>query len=139
MMFPARRLLICGDRNWRNADRILGLLKVAHGMNTVEVVIEGEARGADTLARRAAETLGIPVLRFPADWNTHGKAAGPIRNRQMLKEGQPTEVWAFHNSIETSKGTKDMVTAACAAKIRTLVFRENGTGAIMWPPEGSLF
>lgn len=76
------------------------------------VVIEGEASGADTWGRRAAESLGFEVLPFPANWDKYSKAAGPIRNRQMLDEGKPDLVLAFHDDIESSKGTKDCIKAA---------------------------
>lgn len=45
----------------------------------------------------------MELLRFPAKWNEHGKAAGPIRNQQMLTEGKPDVVFAFHDDIASSK------------------------------------
>jgi hypothetical protein len=92
----------------------------------IDVVIEGEARGADTMGRLAAEDFGIPVLKFPANWGVYGKVAGPIRNRQMLSEGRPDLVLAFHNDIANSRGTKDMVKAAMKAGIETHVWTEQG-------------
>src|SRR5271169_1031890 len=81
----ASRILICGDRNWKDLDMIKDkLLHYLTHMGGVVCVIEGEARGADTLGRLAAEGYGIEVLRFPANWGVFGKSAGPIRNRQML-------------------------------------------------------
>lgn len=91
-----------------------------------ELQPEGEARGADRLAAEAARRLGIPshrILRFPAKWGKYGKAAGPIRNQQMLDEGKPTLVLAYHNDLENSKGTKDMVSRAEAAGV-TVMKRE---------------
>ena len=81
----AERILICGDRNWTNFQLILDTLSKIQQERGIEVVIEGEAAGADTLGRLAAERLGIPVDKFPALWRTYGLKAGPIRNRQMLK------------------------------------------------------
>lgn len=111
------RVLICGDRNWTSVESIL--TQIEHYQPSV--VIEGEARGADTIAREVANHLGIPVLAFPADWETYGRAAGPIRNAQMLKEGRPDLVLAFHENIEQSKGTKNMITIAEKAGIPTKV------------------
>jgi len=51
--------------------------------HTVTEVVSGCARGADRLGERWAEQNGIPVKRFPADWDTHGKSAGHMRNREM--------------------------------------------------------
>lgn len=86
------------------------------------VVIEGEALGADTLAREAAEYFGIEVERYPANWTLYGRAAGPIRNNQMLTEGKPDLVVAFHHDIEHSKGTKNMVKQAKALGIPVKVY-----------------
>lgn len=48
-------------------------------------VVCGGATGVDTLGKRWAESRRIPVKTFPAEWNKHGAAAGPIRNREMAK------------------------------------------------------
>lgn len=92
-----------------------------------EVIIEGEAAGADSIARDVAESLGIPVEKYPANWTAHGLAAGPIRNRQMLTEGKPDAVLAFHDDIEASKGTKDMVQAAMLADLPVTVVGHKGS------------
>lgn len=48
-------------------------------------VVSGGARGIDKLGELWAKHRGIPVKRFPADWDKHGKAAGAIRNREMAE------------------------------------------------------
>ena len=103
------RLLICGSRNWKHKDIVKHCIQYYLKDQIVDCIIEGEARGADTFAREIAEELSIPVLKFPAQWEKFGKAAGPIRNKQMLDEGKPTFVLAFHNDIKESKGTKNMI------------------------------
>lgn len=85
----------------------------------ITTIIEGEAKGADTLARLFGETIGIPVEKYPADWSKHGKAAGPIRNKQMLDEGKPDLVIAF--MFPDSRGTANMVKQAEKAGIETRV------------------
>ncbi|MDE1838136.1 MAG: DUF2493 domain-containing protein [Euryarchaeota archaeon] len=105
------RLLICGSRDWTDGEKILHELAT---LQCVDLVIEGEAPGADTLSRRAAEQLGIPVLPFPADWEKHGRAAGPLRNQRMLDEGRPDQVLAFTDDLNSSRGTAVMV--ACARR-----------------------
>lgn len=107
------KVLVTGDRHWYNKDRIREILSA---LTDVECIIEGEARGADTLAREVAEELGIPVKKFPADWDKHGKAAGPIRNIQMLDE-KPDLVIAFHDNLALSRGTKHTVTEANKRRI----------------------
>ena len=46
-------------------------------------VVSGGATGADEGGEEYANQHRIPVVRFPADWEKHGRAAGPIRNQQM--------------------------------------------------------
>lgn len=75
------------------------------------VVVHGAARGADSLSGEVAEELGCTVEVYPADWLKYGKAAGPIRNKQMLDTG-PDVVLAFHDDLENSKGTRHCVTEA---------------------------
>lgn len=122
-----QRVLICGDRSWTNAEAVIKALSEVQQAEGVEVVIEGEATGADTLGKRAALQLGIPVEAYPADWRKHGRSAGPIRNAQMLKEGKPTLVLAFHPFIDNSKGTKHMVEIALKAgvPVKIITGREN--------------
>lgn len=112
-MTDTSRVLVCGDRNWSDKALIRGYLA---GMK-IDVVIEGEARGADRFGFLVARELRIDVLPFPAKWDEYGRAAGVIRNQQMLDEGKPTLVLAFHDNIYSSKGTKDMVKRANKANI----------------------
>lgn len=114
------RILFCGDRNWTDKQTILLAMKFWKP----SLVIEGEARGADIMARECAQELNIPFIPFPAQWKTLGRRAGPIRNQQMLDEGLPDMVLAFHNNIDKSKGTKDMVTRANLAGIRVIIYGE---------------
>lgn len=104
-----KRILICGDRNWSDQRSIEAFVNL---LPRDAVVIEGGAPGADTLAGLCAITAGLSLLVYPADWRRYGRAAGPIRNAQMLDEGQPTEVHYFHDSIATSRGTANMVRQA---------------------------
>ena len=54
------------------------------GFEITEVVC-GMAIGVDKLGEQWAIANNIPVKEMPANWNAHGKAAGPIRNRQMAE------------------------------------------------------
>ncbi len=115
--YSGMRILVCGDRNFKDILRIKRFLS-QYPPSTV--VIEGEARGADKLARSAAGQLGLFVEQYPALWSQYGRAAGPIRNQQMLKEGKPDLVVWFHDDIENSKGTKNMIKIARKAGIEVV-------------------
>lgn len=118
------RLLICGDRNWTDNDYIYRRLKaLQQGYLAPPALwmIHGGAKGADTAAQAAAILLGIPYDVYPAEWDKYGRAAGPIRNQQMLDSGVD-EVWAFHHDLSQSKGTAHMVGIARKAGVPTVVF-----------------
>lgn len=113
------KVLVTGDRNWTNREVIeRELRKLPPG----SIVVHGAARGADSIAGEIARRLGFEVRPYPADWDTHGKAAGPMRNAEMLRREHllhsPIEkVLAFHSDFENSRGTKDMVTKAIKKSI----------------------
>jgi hypothetical protein len=113
-----RKVLCCGDREWTNRRVIRRVLQSMQKRGVTEVV-EGECRGADILSRLVAEELGLAVHRHPAKWTLHGKAAGPIRNQEMLDE-HGNHLWvviAFHNRLHMSAGTMDMLERAMKAGI----------------------
>jgi len=123
----AERVLCCGDRNWTDKAKIrLALEQLPPGT----VIIHGDARGADRLSGEVAEELGFEVVKFPAQWARYGRGAGPIRNQQMLDEGKPTMVLAFHSNIEESKGTRDMITRANRAGLLGVLIDDE------WEPPG---
>ena len=76
-------------------------------------IISGAAKGADSVAIDWAVVNWCKCHIFPADWDKHGKAAGYIRNRQMLEEGKPDLVMAFPGG----KGTAMMVDIAKKAGV----------------------
>lgn len=105
------RVLVCGSRHFTDCF----ILKEQLEKLDIKTIIHGDAKGADRMAGAYARTWGIEEVKFPADWNKHGKAAGPIRNTQMLKEGKPDKVIAF--LAKDSKGTKNMIEQATKANI----------------------
>jgi hypothetical protein len=103
------KVLVTGDREWNDPDLIERHLKK---LPPDTIIIQGGARGADSLAKGVARKLGFKVKTYPANWRKYGRAAGPIRNREMLEKEDPDLVLAFHDNIEKSKGTKDMMKIA---------------------------
>lgn len=114
---PSRlKILITGDRKWADAKPIREFLST---LPSSTIIIHGGAKGADEIAGRWAGSFGMEVRAYPADWSI-GKAGGVIRNTQMLEEEKPDVVVYFHNSLATSKGTKDMVEKAEKAGVRVI-------------------
>lgn len=106
------KVLVCGSRNFTDYQL---LERTLDGFAITEI-IEGEAKGADRYARIYGEGRGIPVHRFPADWDKYGKAAGAIRNKQMLVEGKPKLVVAFRGP--NSRGTQNMIDQSLKAGLQ---------------------
>lgn len=79
------------------------------------VIVHGGARGADRLAGAWAHDRGVTEEIHPADWAAHGRAAGPIRNAEMLASGVDL-VLAFRSPGE-SRGTDHMVSIARKAGV----------------------
>jgi len=89
------RVLVCGGRAFDDREKLFQSLDRQHAVTPFSLLIEGGARGADQLAMSWAHERGIEHLRFDADWEARGRAAGPIRNQRMLDEGRPDVVIAF--------------------------------------------
>lgn len=74
------RLAIIGSRNFNDYQIFTRILNQLRNVEDITSIISGGAKGADTLAEKYALDNNIPITIFPADWNTHGKKAGYIRN-----------------------------------------------------------
>ena len=98
------KTIIAGGRDYRFDDPDWDILDA---LDVTEVVCGG-ATGADECGRQWAIDRQIPVKMFPADWKSHGRAAGPIRNRQMAEYGE--RLVAFWDG--KSPGTKNMIETA---------------------------
>jgi hypothetical protein len=110
-------LLVCGGRDFSDKQVAVKWIGRIHKMHEVGQVIHGAAKGADSIAEEVAKFMGIAVREFPADWNAHGKAAGPIRNKQMLDEGKPDMVLA----LPGGRGTENMITQTRERGIAVLI------------------
>lgn len=110
------RVLVCGGRDYSDTEAAYRFLTREHKRRGFDVVIEGDARGADRIAGFWARKNGVDNLKFRADWKGHGRAAGPIRNQKMLTDGKPDLVIAFPGG----RGTEDMIRRAKEAGIEVV-------------------
>lgn len=111
-MLKEARIIVAGGRRFANYP----LLK--HKMDVITKnlresgayiqIVSGKAPGVDTLGEKWARQRGVTVKEFPADWESHGKRAGYIRNKQMAEYG--THLVAFWDG--SSPGTKLMIELA---------------------------
>lgn len=111
-------IIICGSREIENQTKqdIDHLVSVAQ-FDTINKVLCGEATGIDQLGKRWALKHEVEVESYPADWKAHGKAAGPIRNGQMVKEADGVIAIMFPDS----RGTKDCIRQATSKGITVIV------------------
>lgn len=114
------KVLVCGSRDW-NRPTWIGrrLANLPRGSE----IIHGDARGADILAKLYAHALGIPETAFPADWRGKGRAAGIIRNLEMLDQ-KPDLVIAFQ--VGGSRGTQHTIDEARRRGIPVEVITHDG-------------
>ena len=99
-------VLVTGGRDYADEARVIEVLS---DLPPGSVIVHGDARGADRLCRDVGFALGFTHRPYPADWDAYGRAAGMIRNQQMLDENPDIElVIAFPGGV----GTGDMVRRA---------------------------
>lgn len=125
------RVLVCGSRDWTNYLEIYRAMKglvvvqrfesrpdritIVHGAQHT-LFDDGTEGGADYLAGQAAEALNCPQEPYPAEWNKYGKAAGPIRNKQMLDTGIDL-ILAFTTAWPPTPGTANMIAQGFKASV----------------------
>lgn len=143
------KVIIAGGRDYNNfqvvEDAVLAHVWTAldelaqPGQRAIDVmrdqveIIQGGARGADALGKRFAEKYGLQTRVFKADWDTHGKKAGMLRNVQMAE--QSTDLVAFWD--QQSRGTKNMLQEARKRNLHVTMVdtREAVVSNIEWETE----
>jgi hypothetical protein len=111
------RIAIVGSRTFTDYQKlksyVLSQIRIARN----DIIISGGAKGADTLAELFADELHLEKKIFYADWDTHGKAAGPIRNTLIVDNADVIVAFPDKNS----RGTWDTIQKAKAKNIKTLI------------------
>lgn len=120
------RVLVCGDRHYTDEARVHEALSALDRIDGIDVIIEGCASGADSFGASWARQAGKPLRHFPPEWSKYGRAAGPKRNHDMLVEGRPDLILAFHDNLAESRGTADMVRQARRVHLPVRVYSRDG-------------
>lgn len=101
-------VIIAGGRDITDYDLVERA--VSNSGFDIEQVVSGGAKGVDTLAVLYAQKHNKLLAVFMADWDRHGRKAGPIRNGQMAEYADALiAIWDGK-----SKGTKNMIDQAMA-------------------------
>ena len=81
------KLIVAGGRDFDDYPLLCSSLDglLSNKDKTQIEIVEGGARGADRLGCRYAMDKGLAHKRISADWDTHGKKAGIMRNIEMAE------------------------------------------------------
>jgi len=113
------KVAIVGSRSWTDYEMVRDYV---YSLADDDVVVSGGARGPDEWGQIYAEERGLDTLIFPADWATHGKRAGMLRNIDIVKAC--VRLVAFWS--DESKGTAHSIGLARKAGKPVLVFHPGG-------------
>ena len=113
-----RVIIFSGDRNCKESSQIIDVLKSLD--KEKDIIVTGGCQGVDKIVENEAKRIGFKVLIEKAYWNNrksqtyntskgYDPMAGPRRNQRMLNKYKVKKVYLFHNFIQNSKGTKDMM------------------------------
>jgi predicted Rossmann fold nucleotide-binding protein DprA/Smf involved in DNA uptake len=114
------KTIIAGSRSVEDSGIVAEVMARAasHGIVPTEIV-SGAAWGVDTLGEAWAEAKGLPVKRFPAEWDRLGKSAGYRRNEAMATYADTCVIiWDG-----VSKGSKHMASYAKAQGLKVFLVR----------------
>lgn len=110
------RTIIVGSRTILDVKKVYRA--VADSDFNVTEVVSGCAKGVDLLGEEFAINMGIPIKKFPADWDNYGKSAGYIRNLAMAEYADAlVAIWDGE-----SKGTKHMIDIATKLGLKVYVY-----------------
>lgn len=106
------KVAFSGDRNPHSSYARIILEELCQLNPKEDEILVGDCpTGVDHLVEYFCFTEGFKCTVFRANWKGYGRAAGPIRNREMLDE-MPDYLVAVHYDLESSKGTKNCVKTA---------------------------
>ena len=116
-----KKVIIAGSRDFNNYEHLKERCDYWLGTELkIDLqILSGTASGADKLGERYASERGYKVIKFPADWETHGKKAGYLRNKEMAKVADI--LICFWDG--ESKGSKHMIDLAKEFKVFTIVVK----------------
>lgn len=118
------KVIIAGSRDLTDAAEVAQAMERAAARGIVPtMIVSGTARGVDRLGEAWAEARGIPVARFPADWDRWGRRlAGRRRNAEMAEYADAlVAVWDG-----ASRGTENMIRTAHAKGLQVYVWLAKG-------------
>lgn len=119
-----KRLLITGSRLGWDVEELESILRdtyldMTREGNWIVRLVHGGADGVDRQAAAIWASKGLPTESHPAVWAVHGKAAGPLRNQEMVDLGAERCI-GFVRGL--ARGTLDCLGRADRAGIPTVSY-----------------
>lgn len=134
-------LAVVGSRSLAPQEAVVdAVLDRLDGFGTpgdpVTMIVTGDADGADRAAAAVARRVGAGLRVYPADWGRHGRAAGPIRNSQIVAAADAC-LALVDKPLAESRGTRDTVTKMRRAEkpVTVLMKTVDENGNIGWTEE----
>ena len=124
------RIAIVGSREYPKAELIKQFVFDLANKDTITIV-SGGARGVDSIAEQAAKDVGIATDIYLADWDGKGKAAGYIRNKEIVANCDRIVAFWDHKS----RGTAHTIKIGLDAGKPVTIFPPNFVGPTRLPPE----
>ena len=115
----SKKIAISGSRDIINEGLVRDLLK-PHLTGDVVMLVGDCPRGVDRIATELATELGIHCTVFEADWEAHGRAAGPLRNRKMVADAD--QLVAIKRTGSANKGTSSAIAEAERASVEVVTY-----------------
>lgn len=117
------KLVVAGGRDVHLSDKDYQVLEKVVNKMDIDEIITGGATGVDTDAIEWAKARGVKTRIFAAEWERHGRMAGPIRNREMALYADVL----LH--FPGGKGTQSMI---MEARSKNLLVIDGTTKMISW-------
>ena len=123
-------VIIAGGREYYLGKQEIAWLNDLRAQYAIATICHGDSRGVDRAAAIWADSCGISVRPFPAEWKMFGRAAGPIRNAAMVQElvrlraqhASPVAVLLFPGN----RGTENLERQARQAQLPILKYPQSG-------------
>ncbi|MBW1925774.1 MAG: DUF2493 domain-containing protein [Deltaproteobacteria bacterium] len=114
------RVAVGGSRSIESYELVQGVLKYL--LIDGDIVLSGNAPGADRLGERYASEAGLEIKIIPSEWDKHGLKATMMRNEVLLRSADfVIDFWDGQ-----SEGAKHMLDISKRAKKLLAEVRSDG-------------
>ncbi|WP_095144441.1 MULTISPECIES: DUF2493 domain-containing protein [unclassified Pseudomonas] len=114
------RVLMCAGRHYADRQTCRQVLNAFQRLHKISVLVHGGHPLLGGEVEDWAREQGVDIVRYPPNWQLHGKQAERLRNTFMLNDSRPDTVIA----LPGGEDTQALLAQANAAGIKTLSINE---------------